>query len=185
MPKKTPSKNENLDTLDFIVNMLKEHGKDLDKLIGEVGMLAEQKGGKGELAAFARVEEKVNGLQNEVGILIKFFRTIFSEAKISKTDADVKELQRDPVRTFDAISPPVVLRCKRWEDFQVVASQSNTVSFTYFESGKVLESDALKNNQILSYVGEMPKLAVLLKIWLSSQLEISDEKIFEGALNKA
>ena len=49
MSEKTPSKDEALEALDFIVNVLKEHEKDLDRLVSELGSVAGQLGESGEL----------------------------------------------------------------------------------------------------------------------------------------
>ena len=51
MTEKTPAKDEALEALDFIVNVLKEHEKDLDRLINELGNVAGQLGETGELNA--------------------------------------------------------------------------------------------------------------------------------------
>jgi hypothetical protein len=34
----------------------------------------------------------------------------------------------------------------------------------------------------MTYTGEFPQNASLLKIWLSKELEVTEEKIFEGIL---
>ena len=47
---KNPQKDESLEALDFIVNVLKEHEKDLDKLISELATVAEQLGDTGEIS---------------------------------------------------------------------------------------------------------------------------------------
>ncbi len=39
-----------------------------------------------------------------------------------------------------------------------------------------------RGNQIVTYSGEIPKYAALLKNWLSKQLEIPEKKILEGVL---
>ncbi len=67
MAKIPQSKDEALEALDFIVNVLKEHEKDLDKLINELGTVTEQIGDTGELSGkVEKVEEKINSLQKEV-----------------------------------------------------------------------------------------------------------------------
>jgi hypothetical protein len=78
--------------------------------------------------------------------------------------------------------PPVILRCKQWEDFQTLAFQAHTLSFMVKEAEKTFQVDALKSNQIITYNGEIPKSAALLKMWLSKQLEIPEKKILEGVL---
>jgi len=78
--------------------------------------------------------------------------------------------------------PPVILRCKQWDDFQTLAFQAQTLSFMYKEAEKTFQADALKGNQIITYSGELPQLTALLKMWLSKQLEIPEKKILEGVL---
>ena len=42
MVRKESTKDEALEALDFIINILKEHEKDLDRLINELGNLTEK-----------------------------------------------------------------------------------------------------------------------------------------------
>lgn len=49
MARNSQSKDDALAALDFIVNVLKEHEKDLDKLINELATVTEQLGETGEL----------------------------------------------------------------------------------------------------------------------------------------
>ena len=73
MAKNPQSKDEALEALDFIVNVLKEHEKDLDKLINELATVTEQMGDTGELSGkVEKVEEKINSLQKEVTNLIGY-----------------------------------------------------------------------------------------------------------------
>src|SRR5512136_1630584 len=72
MSKKQPSKDEALEALDFIVNVLKEHEKDLDRLVSELGTVAGQLGDSGELSGKVKtIEDKIGGLQYDVGNLLK------------------------------------------------------------------------------------------------------------------
>ena len=48
MAKNPQSKDEALEALDFIVNVLKEHERDLDKLISELATVTEQMGDTSE-----------------------------------------------------------------------------------------------------------------------------------------
>ncbi len=67
MAKNPQSKDEALEALDFIVNVLKEHERDLDKLISELATVTEQIGETGELAGKVdKVEEKISNLQKEI-----------------------------------------------------------------------------------------------------------------------
>ena len=71
MAKNPQQKDEALEALDFIVNVLKEHERDLDKLINELATVTEQMGDTSELTGkVEKVEEKITGLQKEVTNLI-------------------------------------------------------------------------------------------------------------------
>jgi tetrahydromethanopterin S-methyltransferase subunit B len=186
MSKKPQSKDEALEALDFIVNVLKEHEKDLDKLINELGTVTETLGETGELTyKVEKVEEKITGLQNEINTLVNYLSTSPRETPLltSQQQTEVKaEVQAEVMQTSVMHGPPVILRCKQWEDFQTLAFQAQTLSFMYKEAEKTFQADALKGNQIITYSGELPKLTALLKMWLTKQLEIPEKKILEGVL---
>jgi hypothetical protein len=190
MSKKPESKDEALEALDFIVNVLKEHEKDLDRLINELGTVTDALGETGELTLkVEKVEERINGLQNEINGLVKYLSTSPRQtaAPVSadepKTDEPKTGEQKTEVAPASMMhGPPVILRCKQWEDFQTLASQAQTLSFMYKDADKTFQADALKGNQIVTYSGELPKLTALLKMWLSKQLDVPERKILEGVL---
>ncbi len=181
MSKKTPSKDEALEALDFIVNVLKEHEKDLDKLINELGTITERLGDTGELSGkIEKVEERLTTLQNEIANLITYLS--ISHRTPTTSTPQAPEQRIGAVQYGEVRGPPVILRCKQWEDFQTLAYQAQTLSFLYREAEKSFQVDALKDNQIITYSGELPKQVSLLKIWLSKQLDIPEKKILEGIL---
>ncbi len=162
---KKPPQNEALEALDFIINVLKEHEKDLDRLITELGKITEQIGESGELVGkIENVEKRLSNIQTEISNIIKFIST-----------------PREPPPAHPS-GPPVIVRCKHWDDFKVLASASETVSFLFKEAEKAFQADALKDGRVLTYSGEFPRDAKLLKIWLSKELNVAEEKIFEGVL---
>ena len=185
MSKKSPSRDDALEAIDFIVNVLKEHEKDLDRLISELGTITEKMGNTGELSGkVEKVETRLTTLQNEIANLISYLST--TPVPITATPAPVAhasvERSDEPVPVRDVRGPPVILRCKQWEDFQTLASQAQTVSFLYREAEKTFQVDALKNNQIVTYSGELPKFTALLKTWLGRQLGVDEKRILEGIL---
>ncbi len=190
MSKKPQSKDEAFEALDFIVNVLKEHEKDLDRLINELGTVTERLGETGEVSKkVEKVEEKINGLQNEVTNLISYLSTSPKETPTPSTirtpklgSANATSNTFTPAVPSVQSGPPVILRCKQWEDFQNLASQSQTISFMYKEAEKAFQVDAIKGNQIASYSGELPKLVSLLRMWLSKQLDVPETRILEGIL---
>ena len=183
MVKNPQSKDDALEAVDFIVNVLKEHEKDLDKLINELAKVTGKMGNTGELSSKVdRVEEKISILQKEVTNLICYLSGLPKEVVPATV---VKEQPSTPVPTFAPMlqgGPSVILRCRHWEDFQTLAVTSQTMSFSYKEAEKVFQADALKGNKIITYRGALPKFSFILKTWLSKQLNVPEESILEGVL---
>jgi small-conductance mechanosensitive channel len=187
MSRKPPSKDEAFEALDFIVNVLKEHEKDLDKLINELGTVTEQMGDTGVLSTkVEKVEERLGTLQNEITNLISYLsasprnvQSISSQFSQVHTQ-DAEKTPSQPARASN--NPPVILRCKEWEDFKTLTNQAQTMSFMYKETEKTFQVDALKENQIITYSGELPKYNSVLKAWLARQLDIPEKKVLEGIL---
>ena len=170
--------------------MLKEHEKDLDRLVSELGSVAGQLGESGELnGKVKKIEDKISNLQGEVGSLVKNLSVSSNEASAVTLTAAEK-----PKSVVSAIAPgqmvaaqinaanltsiassmPLMLQCSRWEDFQELSAQANTVSYKLKESEKTLEISAIKNSQITTF-GQIPDYSLLLKMWLSKQLEVPEE----------
>jgi hypothetical protein len=188
MSRKIPSKDEALEALDFIVSVLKEHEKDLDRLINELGSVTEKMGDSGELSGkVERVEERLSTLQNEIANLITYLSAPH-EAPLTSSPQPTPPQQvsvaqkSEGLQVRDAHGPAVTLRCKQWEDFQAIASEAQTLSFMYREDDKTFQVDAVKDNQIITYSGELPKHNLLLKVWLSKQLNVPEKKALEGVL---
>lgn len=166
---KKPSRDEALEALDFIINVLKEHEKDLDRLINELGKTSEKFGETGAISSkIESVEERLSSLQTEISNLIGF----------------ISSSQREKVAEKAVLShgAPLIVRCKQWEEFKVLASGAETVSFLFKETERAFQVDALKEGKVLTYSGEFPQDTKLLKVWLSRELGIGEEKLFEGAL---
>jgi len=181
MSNKAPSKDEALEALDFIINVLKEHEKDLDRLISELGTITERLGDAGEFGGkIEKVEGRLTTLQGEITNLITYLSTSHEALAVPPQAAQEEEVQTPKIQ--GTRGPAVVLRCKRWKDFQTLAYQAQTLSFLYKEDEKSFQVDALKNNQIMTYSGEFPEQVSLLKTWLSKQLGIPENKILEGIL---
>ncbi|MDH7563866.1 MAG: hypothetical protein QHH24_03155 [Candidatus Bathyarchaeota archaeon] len=182
MTKKPPSKNEALEALDFIINVLKDHEKDLDRLINELGTITEKLGDTGEFSGkIEKVEDRLATLQNEIANLITYLSVPHESAQTMPMPST--SIQRGEAHEpRESRGPPVILRCKQWEDFQALAYQAQTLSFLYREAEKTFQADALKNNQIITYSGELPKYTSLLRVWLAKQLDVPEKKVLEGIL---
>jgi ABC-type transporter Mla subunit MlaD len=189
MAKNPQQKDEALEALDFIVNVLKEHERDLDKLINELATVTEQMGDTGELTEkVEKVEEKITNLQKEVTSLLG---NLSSGAKVAASVLTTQTIPAAPAIISAEVAPTpaamqpghsVVLRCKQWEDFQALASHAQTVSFNYKEDEKVFQVDALKGSQVITYSGPLPRFSVIMKAFLARQLDVSERCILEGVL---
>ena len=182
LAKNPQSKDDALEALDFIVNVLKEHEKDLDKLINELTIVTEQIGDTGELSSkVENIEEKIDTLQKEVTNLIGHISSVPREASPTTLASEKNETIPAATAALQG-APSVVFRCRQWEDFQALANKAQTLSFSYKEEEKVFQADALKGNQIITYSGALPKFSSILKTWLSKQLDVPERSIMEGVL---
>ena len=174
----TGPKDDTLEALDFLVNALKEHEKSIDKLIDELAVVTEQLDDVGKLSdKVEKVEEKVSNLQKEIKNLVS---NLGSKEGIPAVAME----QAGEASSYSIIhaGPSVVLRCKQWEDFQALAFQAQTLSFSYKEGEKVFQVDALKGNHIITYSGAVPEYASILKAWLARELGVPERSILEGVL---
>ena len=160
-----PSKDDALEALDFIINVLKEHEKDLDRLISQLGIITESLGETGEITGkIEKIEDRLSSLQGEITNLISYI----GAPKVSASYAR---------------GLPVIVKCRQWQDFKKLAVGAETVSYLFKETEKSFQADALKKGRIFSYKGEFPQDAPLLKLWLSRELDVAEEEIFEGILD--
>ena len=184
MVKKSPTKNDALEALDFIINVLKEHEKDLDRLISELGNITERLGNSRELGGrIEGIEERLANLQEEISNLIEFLTS--APASSPPPEGHIPSVSSSPPQPQPQKmlrGPPVIIRCKKWEEFKVLAAKAETISFLYKDAEKAFQVDALKNGRILTFAGELPGNAELLKRWLSRELEVSEDSILEGIL---
>ncbi|MGA2682723.1 MAG: hypothetical protein ABSF44_13095 [Candidatus Bathyarchaeia archaeon] len=183
------SKDKALEALDFIINVLKEHEQSLDKSIDELATVTEQirvttDGLNGKVE---EIEEKTNNLQKEVTNLMGKVLNEPKKALPTATTEDVPQAQATPALSPAGVpgGPFVILRCKHWEDFQALAMHVPTLSFSYKEDGKILHADAIRGNQIITYIGAIPNFSKILKAWLSRELDITEHNILEGFLDKS
>ncbi len=197
MSRKTKGRDEALDAIDFIVNVLKQHEKDLDRLIAQLAKITNQITKKGEPPArIEKMEQQLATLQTEINNLIQLLSTtkeapapakpkptqVLAPAPTEQPPQPQPQPATQPTETAITRGPPVIVRCKQWQDFKTLAQNAETVSFLYKETEKTFQADALKQNRVYTYNGETPKSGELLKIWLAKELQITGEKVFEGVL---
>jgi hypothetical protein len=184
LAKNNQSKDEALETLDFIMNVLKEHEKDLDKVINELETVAEQFGKTGELTGkVEKVEEKISNLQKDFTKMINNLSSgAIREALHDSARDTVNKTTGADTATIVQGELSTILHCKQWEDFQTLAFQAQTLSFNYNDGDKVFQANALKGNHIITYSGPISEISAILKTWLSLQLGVPEKNIWEGVL---
>ena len=179
------SRDKALEALDFIFNVLKDHEQVLDKSIHDLAMVTEQIGDTDVLnGKVAKVEEKVNTLQKQVTSLISYLSNAKEDPPAPIKGQDPPTKVSPPVSPYVNSGSTVVLQCKQWGDFQVLAMHAQTFSYNYKEGEKVFQAGAIKGNQIITYAGALPNFSIILKTWLSQQLQITEPNILEGFLDK-
>ena len=170
------SKDKSFEALDFIINVLKEHEKSLDQSINELITVTEQiaNTATGLTAKAAETDEKINKLQAEIANLASQFSN--APQKTSPATVIMPETKVQPPNRVAFVigqtGRPLFLNCKEWADFQVLATHAQALTFDYKENEKVFQADAVKGNQIITYSGELPNFSKILKMWLSTQLDI-------------
>jgi hypothetical protein len=139
-----PRKDEALEAIDFIVNVLKQHEKDLDRLIAQLAKITNQITKKGELPTRIQTMEDTT-VQTEISNLIQLLSTA-KQAPMPATATPTSQSQptQQLAQPTFLRGPPVIVRCKQWEDFKTLAQNADTVSFLYKEPEKTFQADALK-----------------------------------------
>jgi hypothetical protein len=184
MAENSGSKDRSLEALDFIINTLKEHEQNLDKSILDLAAVTQQIGEKevfnGKMEKF---DEKLDILEREVTNLIGYL----SNSPKETTPVAVKK--QEPIAqakpTVVEVGSSVILHCKHWVDFQGLAMHAQTLTFNIKEAEKVFQVDALKGKQIIKYTGAFANFPIILKTWLSRQLDITERNILEGFVDKS
>ena len=184
------SKDKSLETLDFIINVLKEHEKNLDKTIYELSTLVEQIGDTtaGLKNKVEESEEKIDNLQKEIANLIGYLSNPPKKALPAEGSQQEPQIQAAPALSSIIIpgEPSLIVRCNQWSDFQNLAMQAQKLSFSYKEAEKVFEANAIAGNQMMIiYAGVLPNFSIILKKWLSRQLGVNEQDISEGFLDKS
>ncbi len=180
------SKDGYIEALDFIINFLKEHEQNIDNSIDELATVVESmEDTEVLLGKVEKLEEKIDNLQKEIANSIGYLPNAPKEA------LQTLEKQEPHAQIAPEISPviiqsepSIILHCKEWGDFQVLATQAQMVTFSLKQNENVFQADALKGNKIITYNVALPNFSIILKTCLSKLLDINEKNIMEGSLDK-
>jgi hypothetical protein len=178
------SQDRSFEAIDFIINVLKEHEKILDKSIETIASVLEQVGNTDELdSKLDNITEKLEILEKQIANLNGCFFT--NPSKDEPIVAEKIDSEKKATYTMSSgivqEGPSVILSCKQWTDFEALASQAQTLSFYHKEAEALFEVSALKGNRIITFAGTLPNLPLILKTWLSMRLDIDEQSILEGS----
>lgn len=173
MSKRSSIENKNPGSLDFIENSLNENSKDLRELISEIREIGQHLEDVDELRiAISRLSDLLNqSLSQKGGVTELEKNSTISDRNTSSTNVELPP-----------ISTNFVVKSENWADFEVYAKGAKQIVFAIRESDRMFEADAVKGNQMIAYIGKVPELNELLKVWLSYKL--GSECIFEGTITK-
>jgi hypothetical protein len=155
------------DSLNFIVDALQEYNKYLDRLVSKLSNITEElnklEGAQESSKKLRKAEERLFAIETEFSEFIDYFSSSQNTSLCS-------------------YPPSLTMRYKKWEDFKTQSTNAKLISFQLEEKERVFQVCVLKEGKVLTYSGEFPQHAKLLKSWLSKELNTQQEKIVEGVL---
>ena len=174
MSKRSIIENKNPGSLDFIENSLNENSKDLRGLSNEIRAISQQLKDVNELKAdILRLSDLLSQSISQRGGETELEKnSAMSDRKMSST-----KIEEAPTSEY------LVVKCANWADFETYAKGVQQVVFAIRQSDGMFEADAVKGNQIIAYIGKVPEVSELLKVWLSTKL--GSASAFEGTITKA
>jgi|CryGeyStandDraft_6_1057127.scaffolds.fasta_scaffold55910_2 hypothetical protein len=151
-----------------IIDGFREHGKGMGDVVELLQRFIKSSGLDVEFGRKARdIQARFSAIQSDISGLM-------SSLSSSSTTSDSKEERLH--------GPPVIIRCKQWEDFGAQALNASTVSFLYRDEEKGFQVDALKGGRVYTFSGQLPSNVTLLRTWLSKELRVEEDKVVEGIL---
>ncbi|OGD45703.1 hypothetical protein A3K79_00820 [Candidatus Bathyarchaeota archaeon RBG_13_46_16b] len=148
-----------------VVEGFRTHGKGLGDVLCRVRRIVEDSDmGSAETKKASDLETRFSAIRNEISELINSLSSSVM------------------VREESLRGPPVIVRCKQWDDYKLQALNANTVSFLYRAEEKAFQVDALKEGRVYTYSGQMPNDMTFLRAWLSRELCVEENRVLEGIL---
>ena len=155
------------DNLDLISNNLREFEKDFKRLIGQFQKIGDSSRLRGDMAEkFEDAKKRLMSVQKEISNVVECLPASAPMPNITTT----------------VLGPPIIIRCKNWEDFKLQASNADSVSFLYKDEERAFQVDAVRGNRVFTYSGQLPNGAMLLKTWLSREVGTRESQVSEGVL---
>jgi len=159
-------RGESSNACSHIVEKFEEHERGLSEVLLSLQQIAEERGqGKMYGDKIGKVEKLFSSVREEISNLISLICPSSSSARQEYFQG-----------------PPVIIRCKQWEDFKVQAVNSGAVSFLYKAEERTFQVDALKEGRVYTFSGPIPGDVLLLRAWLAKELNVEELRVVEGVL---
>jgi hypothetical protein len=131
-----------------------------------------------------RTIAEIQTLQTDVKTLLAQMKKMENTPKTQNTQNSMLQppTQTNMPFTQANINQMQIIRFKTWSEFQIFASKHEFSAYTYRDSDKLFEINAVKDNQLLVYIGDTPNVTAMLRSWLSNQLGVNQDKIVEGTI---
>jgi hypothetical protein len=131
-----------------------------------------------------RTIAEIQTLQTDIKTLLAQMKKIENTPKTQNTPNSIllPPTQTNIPFTQTNINQMQIIRFKTWSEFQIFASKHEFSAYTYRDSDRLFEINAVKDNQLLVYIGETPNVTAMLRSWLSNQLGVNQDKIVEGTI---
>lgn len=154
------------EALDSVLKSLKKFEANFKRLIGQLRGIGESQGlSVEETEKLKDVKVRLSAFQREIS------NTVNSLSGLPATSSLVS-----------VGGPPLIIRCKNWEDFKRHALNADTISFLYREEEKTFQVDAVKGGKVYTYSGEAPSGTALFRVWLSKEVDVEEDEVLEGLL---
>jgi len=152
------------EALDFVLKSLEKFQANFKRLISQLRGIGESQGlSVEETEKLKDVKVHLSAFQREIS------NTVNSLSGLPTTNSLVS------VR-----GPPLIIRCKNWEDFKRHVLNADTISFLCQEEEKTFQVDAVKGGNVYTYSGEVPSGTALLRTWLSKEVDVEEDEVLEG-----
>ena len=133
-----------------------------------------------------KIEEKISNLQKEMTNLFGYKPNLPIQAIPAMDKMQESQVQLTPADSNVMLQTdiPLILACKQWSDFQVLAAHAQTLTFNIKETEKIFQVEGFRGKQIIRFTGVLPNLSVVFKTWLYRQLDSPEQNVLEGLLGK-
>jgi hypothetical protein len=148
-----------IEAVKFILNVLKQHNKEFDHLVTQLGDEADK---------IKKVGESLDKIQ----------------AVVDRSLTSVKESPRSDTAFFPSSKRSIIAKCRQWKEFKSLSNMSEMFFFQVDEKVNTVKVYALKGNLVLTCFYDLAlgpqKHETGLKIWISRELNVTEDKIIKG-----